>query len=62
MERIRIDRRDQSLRARQRTQRGQEDAEASLRYRAGGGADIDDDLLVRIDALLEAHGPTATAN
>ncbi|HUG84193.1 MAG TPA: hypothetical protein VMM13_06490 [Euzebya sp.] len=56
MERIRIDRRVLSLRARELAAR---DAEATpLVYAAGGGADVAEDLLARIDALL-AEAPAA---
>lgn len=56
MERIRIDRRLLSLRARDRAAR---DAQiAPLVYATGGGPEVDEDLLARIDALL-AQASTA---
>lgn len=54
MERIRIDRRDLSLRARQRA--ALEAATTPLICASGGGAEIDEDLLARIDTLLADGG------
>ncbi|WP_370327844.1 hypothetical protein [Euzebya sp.] len=55
MERTRIDRRDLGLRARRLALRARADdaAAAPLRYTAGGGADVDDDVVDRIDAVLD---------
>ena len=52
MERIRIDRRDQRLRAHARAARTAE--LAPLECRTGDGPAIDEDLLGRIDARLDA--------
>ena len=51
MERIRIDRRDQRLRAHARAARAAE--LAPLECRTGDGPAVDEDLLARIDALIE---------
>lgn len=62
MEQIRIDRRAQGLRARHLETRARDRAAAAapLRYAAPDpGSGIDEDLLSRIDALLDEQARTA---
>lgn len=56
MEQIRIDRRDRRLRARARA--GRPADPQPLRYRAGDDPAVDEDLLSRIEALVDHPGRT----